>query len=477
MLHHRLDSSGQPQVAQRYSVPSPQADQYSRHDRAVYSMWMHFVTYCLEVDNFNNNGIKSAEIRAHAHPDYLHSSDARFFVDITNGRLKPCENTLFFDESIPVNPYINNVRLEVFKTLSFGKSVKSSIGILDEYSPACLVLASTVTAENPIPNLCLNCSQSHPSKKPISPGETEKCNKFCMIADTSGTIENPPFAQHLPSKIGSEQRNSKLQQYSHNDMIINNQFCSRTNSPSIDMSNNTKSNENDRYNFASIGLALQPSQKCATPTTIDNRDLRKISHPPLLNSSAPFSATMKCLDREEENLENIEDEFFFSDLRYSTSTVSTGSLNSFVTDNSLGSFYHHSGENEKIEEERKNFIDQSLFFRSRAQSPSCVNSESSDREKERMEYNINKYGSRSYNDSKLWISQNRDSYSSPNQFSSYGIASPSAVSAISGQTSIGSHNYNQKLMSRVAEYKSFMDIKRLQGQSLNPGRDFYFSKN
>ena len=243
MLHHRLDSSGQPQVAQRYSVPSPQADQYSRHDRAVYSMWMHFVTYCLEVDNFNNNGIKSAEIRAHAHPDYLHSSDARFFVDITNGQLKPCENTLFFDESIPVNPYINNVRLEVFKTLSFGKSVKSSIGIIDEYSPACLVLASTVTAENPIPNLCLNCSQSHPSKKPISPGETEKCNKFCMIADTSGTIENPPFAQHLPSKIGSEQRNSKLQQYSHNDMIINNQFCSRTNSPSIDMSNNSKENK------------------------------------------------------------------------------------------------------------------------------------------------------------------------------------------------------------------------------------------
>lgn len=31
---------------QYIDVPSPQNDQYRRHDQAVYSLWMHFVTFC-----------------------------------------------------------------------------------------------------------------------------------------------------------------------------------------------------------------------------------------------------------------------------------------------------------------------------------------------------------------------------------------------------------------------------------------------
>ena len=75
--------------------------------------------------------------------------------------------------------------------------------------------------------------------------------------------------------------------------------------------------------------------------------------------------------------------------------------------------------------------------------------------------------------------QNRNNYSSPYQFSSYGIASPSTVSAISGNSTIGSYNYNQKLMNRVAEYEGIVNTKRSQGQGQgqNIGREFYFSQN
>ena len=47
LVNEKLDGNGQPHVIQTYSVPAPQNDQYQAHDRAVYSMWMHFVDFCL----------------------------------------------------------------------------------------------------------------------------------------------------------------------------------------------------------------------------------------------------------------------------------------------------------------------------------------------------------------------------------------------------------------------------------------------
>ena len=46
----------------------------------------------------------------------------------------------------------------------------------------------------------------------------------------------------------------------------------------------------------------------------------------------------------------------------------------------------------------------------------------------------------------------------------------SGICAISGQTAIGIHNCNQKLMNRVAEYECSMDIKRSQGQGQGQGQ-------
>ena len=46
VVNQKCDMNRQPHVIQRYNVPSPQNDQFRRHDQAVYSMWQHFVTAC-----------------------------------------------------------------------------------------------------------------------------------------------------------------------------------------------------------------------------------------------------------------------------------------------------------------------------------------------------------------------------------------------------------------------------------------------
>lgn len=47
MVAAKLDMNRQPHVIQSYSVPTPQHDQYHRHDTAVFSLWMHFVDFCM----------------------------------------------------------------------------------------------------------------------------------------------------------------------------------------------------------------------------------------------------------------------------------------------------------------------------------------------------------------------------------------------------------------------------------------------
>ena len=163
MLHHRQDFTNQPQVAQRYSVPIPEDDQYFHHDQAVYSIWMHFVTYCLETDRSNNDSFKSNEIRAHAHPDYLNPPSASKFADATYGRIKPCENSLFFEETIPVNPFTNSDRLSVFKNLSAGNPVEATLNTKRKIDSVPLMSGIKVRGKSPILKLCLPC----PTPKPF----------------------------------------------------------------------------------------------------------------------------------------------------------------------------------------------------------------------------------------------------------------------------------------------------------------------
>lgn len=54
MVSGKQDTNRQPHVIQSYAVPLPQNDQYNRHDSSVYSMWMHFVDFCLANNETHN---------------------------------------------------------------------------------------------------------------------------------------------------------------------------------------------------------------------------------------------------------------------------------------------------------------------------------------------------------------------------------------------------------------------------------------
>ena len=90
MVAAKLDMNRQPHVIQSYSVPLPQPDQYRKHDTAVYSMWMHFVDFCLA--NSESTGLNG-----------LRNADAA-----------PC----FCAPDAPVNSYTDEHRLKLFQFLA-----------------------------------------------------------------------------------------------------------------------------------------------------------------------------------------------------------------------------------------------------------------------------------------------------------------------------------------------------------------------
>lgn len=84
LVAQKLDNTRQPHVIQHYVVPVPQQDQYRHHDQSVYSMWMHFVDFCLA--NADPLGVEKA--------------------------------TVFSAPDLPVNAYTKQSRLAIFRQLS-----------------------------------------------------------------------------------------------------------------------------------------------------------------------------------------------------------------------------------------------------------------------------------------------------------------------------------------------------------------------
>jgi hypothetical protein len=87
-----MDPEPQPHTVQPYCVPVPQSDQYHMHDAAVYSMWMHFVDFCL----------------ANASPCH-HPDTAMCYAAV----------------DVAVNPYARSKRLAVFRALCNGQHVSA----------------------------------------------------------------------------------------------------------------------------------------------------------------------------------------------------------------------------------------------------------------------------------------------------------------------------------------------------------------
>lgn len=96
-----VDPEPQPHTVQPYCVPVPQNDQYHMHDAAVYSMWMHFVDFCL----------------ANASPCH-HPDSAMCYAAV----------------DVPVNPYARSKRLPVFRQLCNGQHLTPAVSQVNRYA-------------------------------------------------------------------------------------------------------------------------------------------------------------------------------------------------------------------------------------------------------------------------------------------------------------------------------------------------------
>ena len=115
-ISQRLDIFRLPHVIQRYGVPAPQDDQYRRHDQAVYSMWMIFVSFC-SLDTIVNPLENEADMGAYFHPEFESPHSQSLHESVSDHH-----DTIFLDETLPVNPFINRARLAVFRRMSLGLS-------------------------------------------------------------------------------------------------------------------------------------------------------------------------------------------------------------------------------------------------------------------------------------------------------------------------------------------------------------------
>ena len=129
VVNQRVDYKSQPHVIQRYHVPSPQNDQYCRHDQALYSMWMHFAIFCsMDLEKSNSHRYAEAEIAAFAHPGYKYPLESAHSMILpsspkgyqSNNDLTGHQQCFLFEGTLAVNPFTNVNRLDVFRNLSCG---------------------------------------------------------------------------------------------------------------------------------------------------------------------------------------------------------------------------------------------------------------------------------------------------------------------------------------------------------------------
>ena len=173
-MNQRVDNNHQPHVIQRYHVPSPQNNQYRRHDEAVYSMWMHFVIYCsLDPESINSHRQIVAEIAAFAHPQYeypLESTNTLLLASSPKGSQSKNLRTShhqcsFLDETLVVNPFTNVNRLDVFRSLSSGEGSQLFSSSRESFSRSSFARASSPAEDS----LDGGCAAYSFSKSHISP--------------------------------------------------------------------------------------------------------------------------------------------------------------------------------------------------------------------------------------------------------------------------------------------------------------------
>ena len=206
-VSHRLDSNRQPHVIQRYGVPSPLDNQYRLHDQAVYSMWMHFVTFCsIDPANPNNHQETDVEMSAFTHPRFEYPLKSPNLSSIFSSSSKSnlsCDRQnrprcIFLEETLDVNPFINASRLDVFKTLSSGEALQSCY--TSRGSTRCSSLVSS-RCPSVVPSRLSSAAQSNYS----SARTTLASSPVQGLSSTSAQqlASSQFFRGHLESRINS----------------------------------------------------------------------------------------------------------------------------------------------------------------------------------------------------------------------------------------------------------------------------------
>lgn len=159
----KLDSSRQPHVIQSYNVPEPQNDQYARHDQSVYSMWMHFVDFCVA-------NSESVEMNA------------------TNSDLAP----VYSAPDTPINAYTNLYRLPFFRALSAGMAAANMM----KGSVSSSSLAESAASSNG--SLSARSKMVSPSQPKLSgsPSPSGVSALFSPV-QSQGVVKTTPFVPTL----------------------------------------------------------------------------------------------------------------------------------------------------------------------------------------------------------------------------------------------------------------------------------------
>jgi hypothetical protein len=108
------DHSSQPIVNQFYHVPLPRLEQANSHNRSVYSMWMHFVEFCIDLSTKPSEKASFSLIHSQ-HQVFCHPEE---LGDFRSGRKKSSQY---------VNMYTGEKRLRVFIQLGKGMGLDGSV--------------------------------------------------------------------------------------------------------------------------------------------------------------------------------------------------------------------------------------------------------------------------------------------------------------------------------------------------------------
>lgn len=153
----RLDANDRPHVIQRYNLPLPQDSADSRHDQAVYSMWMHFVSFCSQDASGSNTSTSTdtdADMHAYYHPDYMRSRHHMYmhmhmsstpsiaYTESPGSTGVTCrkhrsrsvqyqrdEVDVLGDVEHAVNPFTNVSRLGVLRSLSLSRGMNVDLAV------------------------------------------------------------------------------------------------------------------------------------------------------------------------------------------------------------------------------------------------------------------------------------------------------------------------------------------------------------